>query len=80
MLPSAYFPQVELFVAERGGGIGSTLLAHVVSERGVSAVDINEQNDAAVSFYVHRGFEVTGRSAEDEQGRPYPLLHLSTPS
>jgi putative acetyltransferase len=39
-------------------------------------VDVNEQNDGAIGFYGHLGFEVTGRSEFDDQGRPYPLLHL----
>lgn len=27
-------------------------------------------------FYKRRGFVVESRSEEDEQGRPYPILHL----
>ncbi|AZS41813.1 putative N-acetyltransferase YjaB [Microbacterium oxydans] len=67
-----------LFVdaAARGGGIGTVLLAHAIEERGVTAVDVNEQNVSAAGFYVHRGFEVVGRSETDEAGRLYPLLHL----
>ena len=41
-----------------------------------ATVDVNEQNHGAVGFYRHIGFEVTGRSDLDDQGRPYPLLHL----
>jgi putative acetyltransferase len=40
------------------------------------AVDVNEQNEAATRFYEACGFVVTGRSELDEQGRPYPLLHM----
>jgi putative acetyltransferase len=67
-----------LFVdaAERGRGVGSALLAHVVG-LGVTAVDVNEQNPRAVAFYGRRGFDVVGRSALDDDGRPYPLLHLA---
>ncbi len=67
-----------LFVdaAERGHGVGTALLAHVV-EHGVTAVDVNEQNPQAVGFYRRRGFDVVGRSELDGDGRPYPLLHLA---
>jgi putative acetyltransferase len=67
-----------LFVddAERGRGIGTLLLAHVVGP-GVTAVDVNEQNPQAVAFYRRRGFDVVGRSSLDDDGRPYPLLHLA---
>ncbi len=62
---------------ERGGGIGSALLAHAVEQQGVTRVDVNEQNGPAADFYARRGFEVVGRSERDDAGRPYPLLHLS---
>ncbi|MEU4016039.1 acetyltransferase [Microbacterium sp. NPDC028030] len=67
-----------LFVdaAQRGGGIGTALLRHAITEHGVTKVDVNEQNDSAVGFYLHRGFEVVDRSETDEAGRPYPLLHM----
>ncbi|QNA92466.1 MULTISPECIES: acetyltransferase [unclassified Microbacterium] len=67
-----------LFVdaAQRGSGIGTALLHHAIAEHGVTKVDVNEQNDSAVGFYLHRGFEVVSRSETDEAGRPYPLLHM----
>lgn len=67
-----------LFVdaTKRGAGIGSALLTHAITDHGVTMVDVNEQNVSAAGFYAHRGFEVVGRSATDEAGRPYPLLHL----
>jgi putative acetyltransferase len=67
-----------LFVdaTQREGGVGTALLAHAISNHGVTRVDVNEQNTAAAGFYTHRGFEVVGRSQTDEAGRPYPLLHL----
>lgn len=67
-----------LFVdaAERAGGIGTALLAHAIRDQGVVRVDVNEQNGSAAGFYLSRGFQVVGRSATDEAGRPYPLLHL----
>ncbi|MFK4790249.1 GNAT family N-acetyltransferase [Microbacterium sp. ZW T5_56] len=59
-----------------GHGIGSASLRHVVDERGVTRVDVNEQNSAAFGFYERRGFEVVGRGETDGDGRPYPILHL----
>ena len=66
-----------LFVRDeaRGRGIGGALLRRVVS-RGVTALDVNEQNPQARAFYEHMGFEVTARSPLDGQGRPFPLLHM----
>ncbi len=60
----------------RGHGVGSALLQHVIAEQGIRLVDVNEQNEQAVEFYVRRGFVVAGRSELDEAGRPYPLLHM----
>ncbi|WP_413083602.1 acetyltransferase [Tomitella fengzijianii] len=101
-LASDYFPQVALFVAERGGvpvgfagvaegnlemlfvdasarhqGVGSALLSFVTAGQGVRTVDVNEQNAQAVGFYRSRGFRVIDRSELDDQGRPYPLVHMA---
>lgn len=67
-----------LFVdaTERAGGVGTALLSHAIAEYDVTRVDVNEQNDSAAGFYVHRGFEVVSRSETDEAGRAYPLLHM----
>jgi len=42
--------------------------------------DANEDNPAAVKFYLHIGFVQTGRSETDGLGKPYPLLHMELPS
>lgn len=60
----------------RGHGVGTALLDHAIAEPQVHLVDVNEQNEQAVGFYVRRGFVVTGRSERDDAGRPYPLLHM----
>ena len=61
----------------RHQGGGKTLVAHAQRlATGVLAVDVNEQNDAAVGFYVTLGFSVIGRSATDAGGRPFPILHM----
>jgi putative acetyltransferase len=56
-----------------GRGIGRLMTEQVGSP---ATVDVNEQNAAAVAFYLHLGFEIVGRSDSDGEGRPYPLLHL----
>lgn len=60
----------------RGQGAGSRLLNYAVTTLGATALDVNEQNQQAVGFYLHMGFEVAGRSECDGTGKPYPLLHL----
>jgi putative acetyltransferase len=58
----------------REQGIGRTLLSYAINERGATTVDVNEQNDQALGFYMRMGFEVFGRSELDSNGKPYPLL------
>ncbi|WP_108244331.1 acetyltransferase [Muricauda brasiliensis] len=60
----------------RGKGIGKTLLDHAIKNLNVTKVDVNEQNEQAVGFYQHCGFEVIGRSELDATGKPYPTLHM----
>lgn len=60
---------------QRGGG--KLLVAHAQGlSAGVLAVDVNEQNDAALHFYEALGFTVVGRSPTDAGGRPFPILHM----
>jgi putative acetyltransferase len=67
-----------LFLAPsyRGQGGGRRLLRYAVTRLGARTVDVNEQNEQAVGFYLRMGFEVVGRSELDGTGKPYPLLHL----
>jgi len=67
-----------LFVdaSARGLGVGKRLISHALTLHPDLSVDVNEQNQQAVGFYQHMGFQVSGRSERDNQGRPYPLLHL----
>ena len=60
----------------RGGGAGRRLVRHAVDVLGATTVDVNEQNEQAVGFYLRMGFEVERRSELDGQGNPFPLLHM----
>jgi putative acetyltransferase len=63
--------------AYRGRGVGRQLVDHAHGLGGERlAVDVNEQNEAAVGFYEAVGFTVVSRSATDGGGRPFPLLHI----
>lgn len=63
----------------RGQGAGKRLLSYAVRTLGATTLDVNEQNEQAVGFYLHLGFEVIGHSALDGAGKPYPLLHMRLP-
>jgi putative acetyltransferase len=73
-------PSVQsLFIApgsmRRGGG--RALLAHARAlAKGPLTADVNEQNVQALAFYRASGFSIVGRSPTDDQGRPYPLVHM----
>ena len=60
----------------RGKGYGKMLMRHLIDKKGVDYVCVNEQNPAAAGFYKHLGFHVTGRDETDEQGGPFPILHM----
>ncbi|MEW5687120.1 MAG: acetyltransferase [Pseudomonadota bacterium] len=62
--------------SHRGAGVGRALVAHAIGLHGALTTDVNEQNAQAVGFYERLGFRATGRSPRDDQGRPYPLIHL----
>lgn len=61
---------------KRGQGYGSMLI-DFAKAKGAKLVDVNEQNPSALQFYKTKGFRIISRDAEDESGRPYPILHLS---
>lgn len=42
----------------------------------IKYVDVNEQNVQGVGFYTHKGFDIFKRSELDEQGNPFPILHM----
>jgi putative acetyltransferase len=68
-----------LFVdpAVHGRGVGRLLIRHFAAlGDGELRVEVNEQNARARAFYERLGFRIEGRSPNDGDGRPYPLLHL----
>lgn len=60
----------------RGFGIGKALLNFAINHRGANAIDVNEQNQQAVGFYQHMGFETVARADHDAAGKPYPILSM----
>jgi putative acetyltransferase len=60
----------------RGKGVGKQLLNDAIQTLRAGKVDVNEQNEQAVGFYLHCGFDVIGRSALDPSGKPFPILHM----
>ena len=62
-----------------GQGVGRALVEKAFALYGAITTDVNEQNPGATGFYRAMGFVETGRSALDDQGRAYPLIHLSRP-
>ena len=69
-----------LMPVQRSIGLGRVLLQYALEQWHCNKVDVNEQNEAAVGFYRHMGFHVIGRSPLDEQGKPFPILHLTCTS
>lgn len=60
----------------RGKSIGKTLLEYSIKILNITKVDVNEQNEQAVSFYKYFGFKTIKRSELDSSGKPYPTLHM----
>ena len=57
-------------------GVGKKLLRHAINNLQARKVDVNEQNEQALQFYKHFGFEVLSRSEVDGHGKPFPILHM----
>ena len=60
----------------RGKKIGKLLLDFAIAKFAVTKVDVNEQNEQAVGFYLYYGFKIISRSETDSSGKPYPILHM----
>ncbi len=61
---------------ERGGGLGSKLVEYGMKEYSMNEVCVNEQNPLAIGYYQHMGFQTYKRTETDDQGMPYPILHM----
>ena len=59
-----------------GKGVGKTLLQNTITTLNIDKVDVNEQNQQALNFYLNQGFEIINRSELDATGKPYPILHM----
>ena len=60
----------------RGQGVGRALVSFALEMHPVLTTQVNEQNGQAVGFYERTGFATFARVETDEDGRPYPLLHM----
>jgi len=72
----AHIDALFVHASSRGGGLGRKLVERIRQGRDDVTVDVNEQNKSGRGFYERLGFETRGRSETDDDGRPYPLLHL----
>ena len=61
----------------QGKGLGRVLVEYAVLCKAIYKVDVNEQNEQALEFYRHIGFNITGRDSTDPSGKPFPILHMS---
>lgn len=61
---------------DRGKGGGRQLIEFAINEKNSRKVEVNEQNEQAVGFYQHLGFEIIERSENDAAGKPYPILTM----
>ena len=52
------------------------LCRYAIEHQGVTKVDVNDQNPRARKFYEKMGFTIVSRSEVDEQGKPFPILHI----
>lgn len=80
LLNDAHLEALFISPDRRGQGIGKLLVQRAMRSHERLTVDVNEQNAPALGFYKWLGFEITGRSFIDGQGRPYPLLHMQLAS
>lgn len=67
-----------LFVAPEqiGKGYGRKLIRFAINELHADTVDVNEQNQHAVSFYAAFGFIAYDKSDTDSEGKNYPILKM----
>ncbi|WP_206212038.1 GNAT family N-acetyltransferase [Weissella coleopterorum] len=59
-----------------GNHYGTNIITWLKSNKGINKIDVNEQNEKALQFYLKQGFEIDSRSQADGFDKPYPILHL----
>jgi putative acetyltransferase len=59
-----------------GRGVGRSLVQYCLHHLGTNKVDVNEQNQTALEFYIKMGYRQFDRKELDSMGRPYPILEL----
>ncbi len=59
-----------------GKGYGKSLFQFMDETKGITKVDVNEQNYQAIGFYEKLGFRKSGRSEKDGSGKDYPIIHM----
>lgn len=57
-------------------GLGKQFTMFCIHALKTVNVDVNEQNEAAVSFYKKIGYRIISRDELDGMGKPYPILHM----
>ena len=56
--------------------LGAQLISFALREKNIMQVDVNEENKQALDFYLHLGYQITGRDETDAEGKNHPILHL----
>jgi putative acetyltransferase len=59
-----------------GRGLGRQFAMFCIHALKIDKVDVNEQNQLAVSFYEKMGYRLIGRQESDSRGRPFPILQM----
>lgn len=59
-----------------GQKIGKNLVSFAIKDMQSFFVDVNEQNTRAYEFYKKMGAVVISRDELDNEGNPFPILHL----
>lgn len=63
----------------QGKGYGRQLIEFAIQKKQIDKVDVNVQNEKALQFYLHMGFQIIGREETDSMGKPFPIFHLEMP-
>ncbi len=56
--------------------LGTQLIHFALNSMHVYNVDVNEENEQALRFYLHLGYEIIGRDNVDAEGKKHPIFHL----